>query len=38
MVANWTVMVFLPLISLIILNWKIHKAIQNREQFRYIVQ
>ncbi len=32
--ANATIMVFLPLVSLIILNWKIHKAIQNREHFR----
>ncbi len=34
---NGTMMVFLPLVSLILLNWKIHKAIQNREQFRYVM-
>ncbi len=32
--ANGMVMLFLPLVSLILLNWKIHKAIKNREQFR----
>ena len=34
LLANCTVMVLIPLLSLSFLNWEIYKAVKNREKFR----